>query len=57
MRAYKTVTNNPCPHNNAELLLVSKMDYTVNIILCPLVLVVNINDAISTETSLTCKEH
>jgi hypothetical protein len=23
MRAYQTVTNNPCPHNNAELLLLS----------------------------------
>jgi hypothetical protein len=53
MRAYQTTTNNPCPHINAELLLVSRMDYTMRILLCPLVLVVNIDDTISTETCLT----
>jgi hypothetical protein len=43
---------NPCPHINAELLLVPRVDYTMRILLCPLVLVVNIEDAISTETFL-----
>jgi hypothetical protein len=57
MRAYQTITNSPCPHINAELLLVYQMDYTMRILLCPLVLVVNIDDAISTETCLICKEH
>jgi hypothetical protein len=45
-----SITNNPCPHVNAELLLLSRTDYTVRILLCPLVLVVNVNDAVSTET-------
>jgi hypothetical protein len=45
-----------CPHINAELLLVSRMDYTMRILLCPLVLVENI-DAVPTETCLVCKEH
>jgi hypothetical protein len=38
------ITHNPCPHINAELLLVSRMDNTMNILLCPLVWVLN-NDA------------
>jgi uncharacterized membrane protein len=50
VRTSKTMTNNPCPHINAELLLVSRMDYIMRILLCPLVLVVNINDAVSTES-------
>jgi hypothetical protein len=57
MRAYRTFTNNPGPHINAELLLVSRMDYTMRIRLFPLVLVVNIDAAVSTETGLICKEH
>jgi hypothetical protein len=57
LRAYQITTNNSCPHINAELLLVSRMDYTVRILLCPLVLVVNINEAVRTETCLICKEH
>jgi hypothetical protein len=56
MRAYQTVTNYPCPQINAELLLVYRMDYTLRILLCPLVLVVNIDDAISIETCLMTKE-
>jgi hypothetical protein len=56
MRAYQTITNNPCTHNT-ELLLVSRMDYTMRTLLCPLVLVVNIDDAFSTETCLISKEH
>jgi hypothetical protein len=45
IRAYQTITNNPYPHN-AELLL-SRMNYTMTLLLCPLVLVVNINDVCS----------
>jgi hypothetical protein len=56
MRAYQTVTKNPRPHINAELLLVSRMDCTMSILLCPLVLVVNIDDAVFAETCLICKE-
>jgi hypothetical protein len=41
----------------AELLLVSRMDYTMRILLWPLVLVVNVDDALSAETWLICKEH
>jgi hypothetical protein len=43
---YQTTTNNSCPHINAELLLVSRMDYTMRILLYPLVWVVIINDAV-----------
>jgi hypothetical protein len=57
MRAYKTVTNNPCTHINAQLLLVSGMDYTMRILHSPLVFVVNIDDAVCTEICLICKEH
>jgi hypothetical protein len=53
MRAYQTVTNNRCPHINAELLLVPRMDYNMRILLLPLVLVVNINDAATTPASLS----
>jgi hypothetical protein len=55
IRAYQTITNNPCPHINAELLLVSRMDYTIRNLLCSLVLVVNIDDAVSTEKSASVK--
>jgi hypothetical protein len=53
MRAYRTNTNNPCPYINAELLLVSRMDCTKRILLCPLVLVVNIDDGISISVKST----
>jgi hypothetical protein len=43
MKAFQTVTSNPCQHINAELLLVSRMDYTMKILLCTLVLDVNID--------------
>jgi hypothetical protein len=48
------VTNNPCPYIIAELLLTSRMDYTIRILLSLLVLVMNI-DAVSTDTYLICK--
>jgi hypothetical protein len=57
MRAYQAITSNPCTHINAELLLVSRMDYAMRTALCSLVLVVNIDDAVYTETSLICKEN
>jgi hypothetical protein len=57
MRTYQTIANNPCSHINAEQLVVSRMNYTMRIILCPLVLVVNTDDAVSTETCIICKEH
>jgi hypothetical protein len=40
MQAFQTVTNSPCQHVNAELLLVSGMDCALRILLCLLVLVV-----------------
>jgi hypothetical protein len=48
MRAYRAVTNDPCSRINIELLLMSRF---------PLVLVVNIDDAVSTETCLICKDN
>jgi hypothetical protein len=57
MRDYQIIANNPCTHINAELLLVSEMVYTMRIILYPLVLVVNIEAAVSTEKCLICKYH
>jgi hypothetical protein len=54
VQAYQTVTTSPCPHIIAELMLVSKMDY---IMILPLVLVVNIDDAVLTKMYLICKEH
>jgi hypothetical protein len=57
MRAYQNITKNPCLQINAEILLVSRMDYTMSIPLCPLVLVVNVDDTVSMKTCFTCKEH
>jgi hypothetical protein len=57
MRAYQTIANNHCLHINAEMLLMFKLDYTMTILLCPLVMVVNTDEAVSTETCLVCKEH
>jgi hypothetical protein len=42
---------------DAKLLLVFRMDYIMRILLCPLVLVVNTDDAICTKTYLICKVH
>jgi hypothetical protein len=55
MRATKTFAKNPCPHINAELLLVSRMDYTMRILLCRLVSVLNIDAAASTERGPSVK--
>jgi hypothetical protein len=56
MWAYRTITKNPCPQINAELLLVFRMDCTMMILIYPLVLVMNIDDAIFTKTCLICKD-
>jgi hypothetical protein len=40
MRAYQNITKNPCPQINAEILMVSTMDYTMSIPLCPLLLMI-----------------
>jgi hypothetical protein len=55
MWAYQTITNNPCPRINSDLLLVSRMSYMMRILFCPLVLVVNITDAISTKCASSVK--
>jgi hypothetical protein len=49
MLAYQTMTKDPSSHINSELRLVSRMDYTIKILLCPLVLVVNTDHAVSTK--------
>jgi hypothetical protein len=51
------VTSDPHPHINAELLLMSRMDYTMRVLFFPLVLIVNIDDAVPIETCLICQEH
>jgi hypothetical protein len=51
MRAYQTIANNPCPYINVELLRTSRLAYTMRILLCPLVLVVNIDDASSVKST------
>jgi hypothetical protein len=43
-------TNNICPNINTELLLVSRLKYTVRTVLWPLAVAVKIYDAISTKT-------
>jgi hypothetical protein len=57
--AYQKITNKPYTHthNNGELLLVFRMEYTLKILFCALVLVVNIDDAVSIEMCLISKEH
>jgi hypothetical protein len=56
IRAYQTVVNNPCQRLNAELLLICRVDYTTRI-LCPLVLVVNVDNFVCTKICPICKEH
>jgi hypothetical protein len=52
MIAYQTVSNNTCLNINAELLLVYRLAYTVSIILCPLMVVVKIYEAVFGKTCL-----
>jgi hypothetical protein len=57
MWAYQTEMNSTCPNINAELLLLSRWEYTMMIVLSSLVVVVKMYDAISTKTCLIWKEH
>jgi hypothetical protein len=52
MRDYQTATNNTCPDINVDLLLMPRLVYTMRIVLCPLVVVVDIYDAVFTKTCL-----
>lgn len=52
MLAYQTVNSSTCPNINAELLLVYRLAYTINIILCPLVVVLKIYEGVW--QNLTC---
>jgi hypothetical protein len=48
---YQTITKNTWPNINAELLLVSRLEYTMRIVFCLVVMIVNIYDALS---AITC---
>ena len=56
MRAYQFITNT-YPNIYAELLLMVRLDNSVRIYVCSYVIVVEIDDTVSGETSLVCKEH
>jgi hypothetical protein len=56
MRVYETIASNTCPNINAELLLMSILEYTMRAALFSLVLFVKIYD-VSTKTCLVWKEH
>jgi hypothetical protein len=56
MRAYQNIANNACPHINAELLL-SGLNYSVRIFLCPQVIVMKINYAILGKGCFICKQN
>jgi hypothetical protein len=47
MQAYQIIANSTCPNIDAELLPVSRLDYTMKIFLWPQVIVVKTGDAIS----------
>jgi hypothetical protein len=49
MWAYKTVTSNICRNINDELLMVSGLEFIMRIVLCPLVVMVKMYDAISSK--------
>jgi hypothetical protein len=53
---YQIIKNNTCI-NDEELLLASRLNYTVRIFLCPQVIVVKIDDAVFIKTHLACKEN
>ena len=54
---YQTVTHDVSPHITHELLLVSGMDCTTLIFLCPLILVEKIRDSLSTKSCLFYERH
>lgn len=56
MWTYHTITTNTIPYIY-ELLLVSSIECTTWILLCPLIFVVDICDAISIKHFVVCKEH
>jgi hypothetical protein len=43
MQAYPTIAKNTSPNINAQLLLVSSLEYSIRIVLCPLVVVVKMS--------------
>jgi hypothetical protein len=55
--AYQTVNNNICPNINAQLLKLSRLQYIMRIVPCPLVVVVKMYYAVSTKSCLIRKEH
>jgi hypothetical protein len=57
MRAYQNIANNACPHIDAELLLMSRLNNSVRIFLCLLVVVMKINYAIPGEGCFSCKRN
>jgi hypothetical protein len=57
LRACQTITNNTCPDVYAELLLVSRLEYTIRIVLYTLVVSVEIFNAVATKTCLVSKEY
>jgi hypothetical protein len=57
MRSYQSVTQNTCPNFNAELLLVNKLEYTMRIVFCPVVVVVKMYDGMCIKTCLVSKEN
>jgi hypothetical protein len=54
---YHSNTHSTSPHINTEMMCVSSMDFTTWILLCPLMLIVDICNAISTKRCLICEEH
>jgi hypothetical protein len=52
MWAYQTITSSTDLNINAELLMVSRLEFTMRIVLCPLMVVVKIYDAVSTNNLL-----
>jgi hypothetical protein len=57
MRAHQIISNSLYQRISVQLLLVSTMDYTMRILLFPLVLIVNIDYAASATTCLIYIEH
>jgi hypothetical protein len=55
-RAYQNITNNAYSHINAELLLISGLNDSTRILLCPQV-IVKIHYIIPYEACLICKQH
>jgi hypothetical protein len=52
IRAYQTITTNAGSDITAQLLLVSRLEHTMRIVVCPLVVAVKIYDDVSAKTCL-----